>query len=88
MKKTAILINTSRGEIINENDLVQALEQGLIAGAGIDVFSKEHYSGPLLKFDNQCRDLKLVHLISALKIPVLMLVQEILAVFHHQKEFQ
>jgi D-3-phosphoglycerate dehydrogenase len=41
MKKTAILINTSRGPIINENDLVQALKDEKIAGAGLDVFDKE-----------------------------------------------
>ncbi len=41
MKKTAFLINTSRGQIINENDLVQALEDETIAGAGLDVFNEE-----------------------------------------------
>jgi len=41
MKKTAFLINTSRGPIINEDDLVIALSTNEIAGAGIDVFKKE-----------------------------------------------
>ena len=41
MKSTAILINTSRGEIINEPDLVEALRSGSIAGAGLDVFWNE-----------------------------------------------
>ena len=41
MKKTAFLINTSRGSIINENDLVEALKDEKIAGAGLDVFDKE-----------------------------------------------
>ena len=41
MKKTAFLINTSRGQIINENDLIQALKDETIAGAGLDVFNKE-----------------------------------------------
>ena len=41
MKKTAFLINTSRGPIINENDLVEALKDEKIAGAGLDVFEKE-----------------------------------------------
>ena len=41
MKKTAYLINTSRGQIINENDLIQALKDERIAGAGLDVFEKE-----------------------------------------------
>jgi D-3-phosphoglycerate dehydrogenase len=41
MKKTSFLINTSRGTIINEKDLVEALEDDKIAGAGLDVFDTE-----------------------------------------------
>jgi len=41
MKKTAYIINTSRGPIINEDDLIIALSTNLIAGAGIDVYEKE-----------------------------------------------
>ena len=41
MKKTAFLINTSRGPIINENDLVEALKDEKIAGVGLDVYDKE-----------------------------------------------
>ena len=41
MKKTAFLINTSRGPIINENDLVEVLQDEKIAGAGLDVYEKE-----------------------------------------------
>ena len=41
MKKTAFLINTSRGPIINEDDLIIALSTNEIAGAGIDVYEKE-----------------------------------------------
>ena len=41
MKKTAFLINTSRGPIIDEDDLVKALQEEKIAGAGIDVYSIE-----------------------------------------------
>ena len=41
MKKTAFLINTSRGPIINENDLVKALKDEKIAGVGLDVYDKE-----------------------------------------------
>ena len=41
MKKSAIIINTSRGGIINENDLNKALENNIIFGAGLDVFEKE-----------------------------------------------
>jgi phosphoglycerate dehydrogenase-like enzyme len=41
MKKTSFLINTSRGSIIKEDDLVEALKDEKIAGAGLDVFEKE-----------------------------------------------
>ena len=41
MKKTSFLINTSRGPIIKEDDLVQALKDEKISGAGLDVFEKE-----------------------------------------------
>ena len=41
MKKTAFLINTSRGPIINENDLVEVLKDEKIAGAGLDVYDTE-----------------------------------------------
>lgn len=41
MKKTAVIINCSRGGIINEADLAEALKQGTIAGAGTDVFINE-----------------------------------------------
>ena len=41
MKKNAIIINTSRGGIINESDLNKALKNNIIFGAGLDVFGKE-----------------------------------------------
>lgn len=41
MKKTAILINVARGPVVNNHDLAEALEQGVIAGAGLDVVEKE-----------------------------------------------
>lgn len=50
MKKGAILINTSRGEIVKEVALVSALEAGHLAGAALDVYEKEPPQGsPLLK---------------------------------------
>ena len=41
MKRSAYLINVARGPVTNEDDLARALKEGLIAGAGIDVFTKE-----------------------------------------------
>ena len=69
MKKTAIIINTSRGGIINEIDLDNALNEKIIFGAGLDVFEKEpvNKDNPLLKnkrvllsphsatFTNECK---------------------------------
>jgi|TARA_B100000959_G_scaffold277811_1_gene335024 D-3-phosphoglycerate dehydrogenase len=51
MKKTSVIINTSRGGVVNEKDLNDALNQGIIYGAGLDVFEKEppKNSNPLLK---------------------------------------
>ncbi len=69
MKRTAIIINTARGGIINENDLDKALRENLIFGAGLDVFEKEpvEKTNPLLSnkkvllsphsatFTNECK---------------------------------
>jgi D-3-phosphoglycerate dehydrogenase / 2-oxoglutarate reductase len=54
MKPSAYFINTARGGIHNETDLVQALEEGAIAGAGVDVFLHEPppLDHPLFRFDN------------------------------------
>jgi len=54
MKQTAILINTARGNIVDEDALVKALEEGRIRGAGLDVFEKEPLTmeSPLMKLDN------------------------------------
>ena len=51
MKKNAIIINTARGGIINEVDLDVALNNGIIFGAGLDVFEKEpiNIDNPLIK---------------------------------------
>lgn len=55
MKKTAVLINVGRGGIINEADLARALDEDLIAGAGLDVFEQEPIKAdnPLLHLKNK-----------------------------------
>jgi gluconate 2-dehydrogenase len=53
MKRSAYLINIARGELIDEQALVEALRSGRIAGAGLDVFEDEPVlSSPLFELDN------------------------------------
>ena len=54
MKNSSFLINTARGKIINENHLIEALKNRIIAGAGLDVFESEPIGKrhPLTKIDN------------------------------------
>lgn len=47
MKPKALLINTARGAFIDENGLFEAIKQGHLGGAALDVFSEEPYQGPL-----------------------------------------
>ena len=47
MKQDAIIINTARGGIINEQDLYEVMQSGHLSGAAIDVFEQEPYDGPL-----------------------------------------
>jgi len=52
MRDGVRLINAARGELVDEDALVAALTAGKVAGAALDVFSQEPYSGPLLEFDS------------------------------------
>ena len=52
LKPESILINTSRGEIIDEDALYKALKNKKILGAGLDVFKEEPYSGSLMELKN------------------------------------
>ncbi|HEV09009.1 MAG: D-2-hydroxyacid dehydrogenase [Sulfurihydrogenibium sp.] len=64
MKKTAILLNLGRGGIVNEKDLAKAIDEGLIAAAGLDVLEKEPISpdNPLLSIKNKDRLLITPHI--------------------------
>lgn len=52
MKPDAVLLNTSRGGMINEHDLAQALKEGRLGGAALDVFAQEPYAGELVAVEN------------------------------------
>jgi len=63
MKRTAILINSSRGPVVDEKALAEALREGVIAGAGLDVYEREPSVEPsLLALEN---DVLLPHIASA-----------------------
>ena len=52
MRDGVRLVNAARGELVDEAALLDALRSGKVAGAALDVFSEEPYTGPLLELDN------------------------------------
>ena len=64
MKKTSIFMNLGRGPIVVEEDLAAALEDGIIAGAGLDVFGQEPLKkdNPLLQIKNKDRLIMTPHI--------------------------
>jgi D-3-phosphoglycerate dehydrogenase len=49
-RRGVVIVNTARGSLIDEDALVRALGEGRVAAAGLDVFPREPYTGPLLRF--------------------------------------
>src|SRR5439155_12231300 len=52
MRAGVRIVNAARGELLDEDALIDAVRSGKVAGAALDVFSAEPYSGPLLELDN------------------------------------
>jgi D-3-phosphoglycerate dehydrogenase len=52
MRDGVYIVNAARGELVDEDALLDALRSGKVAGAALDVFSAEPYSGPLVELDN------------------------------------
>ena len=52
MRTGVRIVNAARGALVDEDDLLEALQAGKVGGAALDVFSTEPYSGPLLELDN------------------------------------
>ena len=52
MKDGVFVLNAARGDLISEAALIRALDSGKVAGAWLDVFSDEPYSGPLCGYAN------------------------------------
>ncbi|MGH3105460.1 MAG: phosphoglycerate dehydrogenase [Gaiellaceae bacterium] len=52
MRDGVRIVNAARGELVDEDALIEALTSGKVAAAALDVFSEEPYSGPLLELDN------------------------------------
>jgi D-3-phosphoglycerate dehydrogenase len=52
MRDGVRIVNAARGELVDEEALIEALRSGKVAAAAVDVFSEEPYSGPLLELDN------------------------------------
>ena len=79
MKKTAIFLNLARGPIVNEEGLYEALETGMIAGAGLDVLCKEPMDpeNPLLKIQDSNKLIITPHIAWAAKETRFRVVDEV-----------
>lgn len=78
MKKTALLINVARGAVVNTQDLYTALEEGIIAGAGLDVLEQEPIAAdnPLAKIKDSTRLIITPHMSWASTESCLRMVEE------------
>ena len=84
MKRSAILINVARGPIVNEEDLYHALTEGKIAGAALDVLSKEPMDpeNPLLKIQDSNKLIITPHIAWAARETRFRVVDEVVKNIH------
>ncbi len=82
MKKTAYLVNSSRGPVVDQAALVRALQEGWIAGAGLDVFDPEPLpaDSPLTKLDNVVLSPHMAAHTDEALLRMAMVVQDVMAV--------
>jgi D-3-phosphoglycerate dehydrogenase len=86
MKPTAFIINSSRGEVVDEDALLDALQHQTIAGAGLDVFSGETASAdnPLLRLENVVVTPHMAALTEEALLRMGMVVRDVMRVFEGQ----
>jgi len=81
MKNGVFIINTSRGEIIDEDALYDACKSGKVAGAALDVYKAEPYTGKLLELENVCFT---PHLGASTKEAQMRIGQELVAILKNE----
>jgi D-3-phosphoglycerate dehydrogenase len=88
MKRTAMLVNTSRGAVIDEQALIEALQQQRITGAALDTYETEplRMSNPLVRFQNVFLSPHMSgHTFEALRATAIQVAEDVRAVLLNQR---